>query len=123
MTPPNERGRVLRPGHTQSFKLSMSDCDTATALAQARHRARSNRLTKVQQLELTYYVLALLDILSRDGDSSPARTRSCFVETPLARWARSQRKQNSPQSRKNGALEHGGSWPHRQSHRSKGRKR
>src|SRR5215510_9344685 len=72
-----------------------------------------NRLAKVQQLELLYCALALLDILSRDGDLSPARTRSCFVETPIARWARSQQKQISPQSRKNGALQHGGSWPHR----------
>jgi hypothetical protein len=81
-----------------------------------------NRATKIRQLELLYCALALLDILSRTGDLSPARTRSCFVETPIARWARSRRKQISPPSRINGALQHGGSWPHRQSHRSKGRK-
>ena len=118
MTPPNERGRVLRPGHTQSSKLSVCDSDMASAFAQA----QLDRATQIRRLELAYYTLALLDILSRDGDSSPARTRSCFVETPIARWARSQRKQISPQSRRNGALQHGGSWPHHQSHRSKGRK-
>jgi hypothetical protein len=107
VTPPNERGRVLRPGHTQSSKLSVSDSDMASAFAQA----QLDRATQIRRLELAYYTLALLDILGRDGYSLPAR--SCLTETPLARWARSQQKQISPQSRKNGALHHGGRWPHR----------
>jgi hypothetical protein len=111
--PPDERGRVLRPGHTQSSKLSVSDSDMAGALAQAQpeNRARFNRLTKVQQLELLRCAFVLLDILARDGCSSPARTRSCLIETPIARWAH---------SRKNGVLLHGGSWPnhHKPCHRA-----
>jgi hypothetical protein len=72
---------------------------------------------------LLYCAFVLLDILSRAGDASPARTRSCFVETPIARWARSQQKQISPQLWKNGALQHGGSWPHRHNKSSRTKKK
>ena len=121
--PPKARGPAANRPTQAAKRWRNSHSDSASAQARA-HRTRFaegppvrkhvnpwlNRATKIRQFELLYCAFALLDVLT--DDSSLTGT---FVsdETPLARWARSQRKQISPQSRKNGALQHGGGWPHR----------